>query len=108
MYDFAVVALLALATLKLVDYVTDVVEPVRKLRSLLTFVVAIGATMLLDYSVFAGWGIDIRNAGDLGAPITGFVVAGMTVPWRALFGYLTHDRAASDETLGERAQIRAA
>ena len=67
MYDFAVVALLALATLKLVDYVTDVVEPVRKFRSLLTFVVAIGATMLLDYSVFAGWGIDIRNADDMGA-----------------------------------------
>ena len=27
MYDFAVVALLALATLKLVDFVTDAVEP---------------------------------------------------------------------------------
>jgi hypothetical protein len=108
MYDFAVVALLALATLKLVDYVTDVVEPVRKFRSLLTFVVAIGATMLLDYSVFAGWGIDIRNADDMGAIVTGFIVAGMTVPWRALFGYLTHDRATSDETLGGSTQIRAA
>jgi len=107
MYDFAVVALLALATLKLVDYVTDVVEPVRKFRSLLTFVVAIGAAVALDYSVFAGWGVDIRNA-DLGTWITGFMVAGLTVPWRAVFGYLTHDRAASDETLGEHTQIRAA
>ncbi len=107
MYDFAIVALLALATLKLVDYVTDVVEPVRKFRSLLTFVVAVGATVLLDYSVFAGWGIDIRNA-DMGAWVTGFMVAGLTVPWRAVFGYLTHDRAASDETLGEHTQIRAA
>jgi hypothetical protein len=107
MYDFAIVALLALATLKLVDYVSDVAEPVRKFRSLLTFVVAVGATVLLDYSVFTGWGIDIRNAG-VGMWITGFMVAGLTVPWRALFGYLTHDRAASDETLGDTAHIRAA
>jgi hypothetical protein len=40
--------------------------------------------------------------------VTGFVVAGLTVPWRALFGYLTHDRAASDESLGENTHIRAA
>jgi ABC-type bacteriocin/lantibiotic exporter with double-glycine peptidase domain len=106
MYDFAVVVLLALATLKLVDYVTDLVEPLRRFRSLLTFVIAVGATLLLDYSVFRGWRIDIRNA-DLGVWITGFMVAGLTVPWRALFGYLTHDRARSDETLGE-AHIRAA
>ena len=107
MYEFAVVALLALATLKLVDFVTDAVDPVRKFRSLLTFVIAVGATLLLDYSVFTGWGIDIRNA-DVGVGVTGFVVAGLTVPWRALFGYLTHDRAASDETLGENTHIRAA
>ena len=107
MYEFAIVALLALATLKLVDYVTDVIEPVQKFRSLLTFIVAVGATVLLDYSVFAGWGVDIRNA-DMGVWITGFMVAGLTVPWRALFGYLTHDRATSDETLGEHTQIRAA
>jgi hypothetical protein len=107
MYEFAVVALLALATLKLVDFVTDAVEPLRKFRSVLTFVIAVGATLLLDYSVFTGWGIDIRNA-DVGVWVTGFVVAGLTVPWRALFGYLTHDRAASDESLGENTHIRAA
>jgi hypothetical protein len=33
----------------------------------------------------------------------------MTVPWRALFAYLTHDRATADETLGEHApRVRAA
>jgi branched-subunit amino acid ABC-type transport system permease component len=107
MYDFAIVALLALATLKLVDYVTDAVEPLRRLRSLMTFVVAVAAVVALDYSVFAAWGAEIRNA-DLGVWITGFVVAGLTVPWRALFGYLTHDRAARDEVLGEHTRIRAA
>jgi branched-subunit amino acid ABC-type transport system permease component len=107
MYEFAVVALLALATLKLVDYVSEVVEPLRKLRSLLTFVVAVGGVAILDYSVFAGWGIEVRN-DDLGKWVTGFMVAGLTVPWRAIFGYLTHDRAASDETLGEHTRMRAA
>ena len=100
MYVFAVVALLALATLKLVDFLTDAVPQLAKLRSLLTFVIAVGATVLLDYSVFGAWGIEIRNA-TVGTWSTGFIVAGMTVPWRALFGFLTHDRAASDETLGE-------
>jgi hypothetical protein len=100
MYDFAIVALLALATLKLVDFLTDAVPQLRNLRSLLTFVVAVGATVLIDYSVFGGFGIEIRNA-TVGTWITGFIVAGMTVPWRALFAYLTHDRAMADETLGE-------
>ena len=108
MYDFAIVALLALATLKLVDFLSEAVRQLRSLRTLLTFVIAIGATVALDYSVFAGWGISIRNS-DLGTWVTGFAVAGMTVPWRALFGYLTHDRAAADETLGEHTpKVRAA
>jgi hypothetical protein len=100
MYDFAVVVLLALAALKLVDFLTNAVPQVQPMRSLLTFVVAVGGTVLLDYSVFRAWGIDIRSA-TVGTWITGFIVAGLTVPWRALFGFLTHDRATGDETLGE-------
>ena len=108
MYDFAVVALLALATLKLVDFLTDAVPQLARLRSLLTFVIAVGATLLIDYSVFRGWNVGIRS-DTVGVWVTGFVVAGMTVPWRALFGYLTHDRATADETLGEHTpNVRAA
>jgi hypothetical protein len=108
MYDFAIVALLALATLKLVDFLSDAVPQLRNMRSLLTFVLAVGGAVLLDYSVFRGFGIEIRN-DTVGTWITGLVVAGMTVPWRALFGYLTHDRAAADETLGEHVvKVRAA
>ena len=108
MYDFAIIALLALATLKLVDFLTDAVPQLRNLRSLATFVIGVGATVLLDYSVFRGFGIGIRN-DTLGVWVTGFVVTGMTVPWRALFAYLTHDRATGDETLGEHiGRVRAA
>lgn len=99
MYHFAIVALMALAIVKVVDFVTDNVEALNRFRSLLTFVLGIVAVMWLDYSLFEGWqiGIDERDSGVL---MTGFVVTGMTVPWRALFGYLTHDRANTDETLG--------
>jgi hypothetical protein len=100
MYDFAVVALLALAALKLVDFLSDAVPQLQRMRSLLTFVFAVGATVLLDYSVFRAWGVDIRNA-TVGTWSTGFIVAGLTVPWRAIFATLTHDRATGDETLGE-------
>jgi hypothetical protein len=104
MYDFAIVALLALATVKLVDFLCDQVEAIQRLRSLLTFVVAIAAVVALDYSLFAGFGVSIDNE-TLGTWVTGFIVAGLTVPWRALFAYLTHDRASGDETLGEHTPV---
>lgn len=99
MYDFAVIAMLALATVKLVDFLSDVIAPLKMWRSLLTFAGAIGSVWLLDYSLFDGFGIAVRNHAT-GVWITGFMVAGATVAWRAMFGWLTHDRAEGDETLG--------
>ena len=63
MYQFAVIALLALATVKLVDFIVDFLPSDDRgvMRSLLTFVVAIGGVWALDFSMFAGWGIDMRN-----------------------------------------------
>lgn len=106
MHDFAVVALLALAVVKTVDFLSDQLN-LAKFRSILTFIGGVGVAWLLDYSVFAGWGIPVRDA-DAGMIITGFVIAGMTVPWRALFGWLTDDRATLDETLGEHTSLRRA
>lgn len=100
MYHFAVIALLALGTLKLVDFLTDNVPGFDNMRSMLTFVGSIGAVLLLDYSLFDGWGVAV-DSHDVGVWITGFMVAGGTSAWRAVFGYLTHDRATYDETLGE-------
>jgi hypothetical protein len=105
MYNFAIVALLALGTLKLVDFVVDNVSGLERFRSLLTFVVAIGAVVSLDYSLFDGFGIAVRDR-DTGMWITGFLVAGMTVPWRAMFAWLTHEKAMGDETLGHHSPIR--
>jgi hypothetical protein len=99
MYDFAIVALLALASLKIVDFLCANFSPIESFRSLLTFIVAVGAVVWLDYSLFDGWAVDIRDQ-DLGVWVTGFLVTGLTVPWRAAFSWLTHDRATSDESLG--------
>jgi len=107
MYHFAVVAMLALAVVKLVDTLTDNVPQLRRLRSLLTFVGAIAAVLLLDYSVFEGFGIGVRDHAT-GMWVTGFMIAGMTVPWRAAFGWLTHDRAERDDTLGAHTPLRTA
>jgi hypothetical protein len=107
MYDFAIVALLALGTVKVIDFLADSVSPLQAWKSLLTFVAAIGVVVALDYSLFAGFGIAVRN-DTLGVWITGFMVAGATVGWRAVFGWLTHDRATRDETLGEHRPLRRA
>ncbi len=107
MYDFAIVALLALGTVKLVDFLSDYIPPMKTWRSLLTFIAAVGVVVALDYSLFAGYDIAIRNE-TLGVWVTGFMVAGVTVAWRAVFGYLTHDRATRDETLGEHPPLRRA
>jgi hypothetical protein len=105
MYDFAIVALLALATVKLVDFLADNLPVADRMRSLLTFVIAIAAVWVLDYSLFDGFGVDVRNQ-DTGIWLTGFMVAGLTSPWRAIFGWLTHDRATVDETLGHHVPMR--
>ena len=93
MYHFALVALMALAVVKVVDVLTDNVEALQRFRSLLTIAFGVGIVLWLDYSIFEGWNIAIDDR-DTGLWLTGFMVAGMTVPWRAVFGYLTHDRAA--------------
>ena len=57
--------------------------------------------------MFDGWTTAVRNH-DTGIVVTGLAVAGITVAWRALFAYLTHDRATLDETLGEHAELHRA
>jgi hypothetical protein len=104
MYTFAIVALLALGTVKLVDFLADNIDALGRIRSLMTYVVGVGSAVALDYSLFDGFQTTIRNH-DLGVWMTGFMVVGMTVPWRAIFTYLTHDRAMADETLGHHSPI---
>lgn len=105
MYTFAIVALLALATVKLVDFLGDNVPMIDRMRSLVTFVVALGAVLVLDWSMFDGFQVALDDR-SIGVWVTGFCVAGMTSGWRAVFGWLTHDHAMRDETLGHHSPLR--
>jgi hypothetical protein len=107
MYTFAVVALLSLAVLKVVDVLVEYIgsRDQGPMRALLTFVLAIGGVWAMDFDLFAGWNMSLRNE-EIALAMTGFMVAGFTVAWRAVFGYLTHDRATLDESLGDHRDLR--
>ena len=87
MYDFAIVILMGLAVFKVVDLVEEFVPQLTKFHLLVTLVLAVGAAVVLDYSVFANWGISLRNS-DIGTWMTGLMVAGTTSMWRATFHWL--------------------
>ena len=106
MYQFAVVALLALAVVKFVDFIVATVPALDPFRAVLPFVLGIGAVYTLDYSLFEGYGIAIRN-DDMGMILTGFMVAGLTTPWRAIFSWMAREGAA-DDSLGGGRKMRAA
>ncbi len=87
MYDFAIVILLGLALFKVVDLLEDFVPQLAKFHLLITLVLAVAGTLLIDYSVFARYGIDLRTA-ELGTWMTGLMVAGTTSIWRAAFSWM--------------------
>ena len=102
MYDFAIVILMGLALFKVVDLVEEFVPQLTKFHLLLTLVLAVLGAVLLDYSVFSNWGIELRNA-DMGTWITGLMIAGTTSMWRAAFHWLG---SSEGEEPAERHQHR--
>ena len=84
MHDFALVMLLGLALFKVVDLIEDFVPQITRFHLLTTLVLAVAAVVAIDYSVFAQYGVELRNA-DAGVWLTGLMIAGTTTAWRALF-----------------------
>lgn len=97
MYQFAVVALLGLATLKVVDLLEEFVPGLTRIHLLLTFALAIAATVALDYSIFQGFGIAVRDHW-MGTWGTGLMVGSLTTAWRAVFGYLGSSEGKAPES----------
>lgn len=97
MYEFAVVALLGLATFKVVDLLVELVPSIGKARSLTTFVLAVIAAVALDYSIFTGFGVTVREHW-LGTVVTGLIVGSLAAAWQALLGWL----GTTELTTGER------
>ena len=100
MYEFAVVTLLGLATLKVVDLLTEFVPGISRVRTLTTFVVALLAVVGLDHSMFSGFGITVREEW-VGILLTGFIVGSLAGVWHAILGYLGSDEVTTVE--GHRA-----
>ncbi len=96
MYEFAVVALLGLAALKVVDLVAELVPGIERVRTLATFVLAVLAVMALDYSVFRGFGIEVPEewAGTL---LTGIIVGSLASAWQAVLGWLGRSEGIAGE-----------
>lgn len=107
MYEFAVVALLGLTTLKVADVLVESVPGLTKLRTLLTFTIAVIVAVALDHSMFAGFGIPVREAW-MGTVGTGLVIGALAGAWSALLGWLGTTPVARTTTgAGERPRIAA-
>lgn len=104
MYHFAIITLMALALVKVVDFVVDQVSGLDRFRSALIFVGGIGTMLVIDYSLFRSWDVELTSDW-MGVWLTGFMVAGVTVVWRAVFSYLTHHQSPVDEPLGDHHPI---
>jgi hypothetical protein len=86
-YDFAIVALLGLATWKVAGMVFGLlgIDLTSSVRALVTMGLGIVAALTLDYSLFASWDISVSN-GDYGTVITGFIIGGLAYVWHNALG----------------------
>lgn len=88
MHDFAIVALLALAAYKTVDFLTGLLgKSDATTRLMVTVAMGIVFTEVLDYSVFAAWGIGVRETW-MGPVFTGLIVAGLAYAWHEVLGFI--------------------
>ncbi len=107
MYQFAVVALLGLAVLKVVDLVEELVPGTARFRALTSFVLAVAAVVAIDYSVFEGFGITLRETA-MGPWITGLIVGSLASAWHAVLSWLrSPERLTTETTRPDRARIAA-
>ena len=107
MYEFAVVTLLGLVALKVTDLVIENVPTFDRIRTLFTFALGIVMTLALDYSVFEGFGVTVREAW-MGTVGTGLVVGSLAAAWSALLGWFgTTSIGDTNRSRNERPRIAA-
>jgi hypothetical protein len=87
MYEFAIVALLGLATLKVVDLFEEIVPALDKFNTLLRLAIGVVIAVALDHSLFSAYGISVRN-NWMGTWGTGLIIGSLATAWRAVFGYV--------------------
>ncbi len=107
MYEFAVVTLFGLVALKVTDLLVDLVPGLDRIRTLLTFTLAVVVAVALDYSIFRGFGITVREAW-MGTVGTGLVIGSLAGAWAALLGWFETTSVVGTRRVGsERPRIAA-
>jgi hypothetical protein len=107
MYEFAVVSLFGLVALKVTDVLVDLVPGLDRIRTLFTFVLAVAFAVALDYSLFTGYGIAVREAW-MGTVGTGLVIGSLASAWASVLGWLGTTSVANHRpAAGERPRIAA-
>lgn len=107
MYEFAAVALLGLATLKVTDLLAEVAPGIARVRTLTTFVLAVAAVVALDFSVFTGFGITVREHW-LGTVVTGLIVGSLAPAWQAVLGWFgTSETSVPERRNSSRPRVAA-
>ena len=87
MYDFAIVALLGLATLKVTDLLEELVPALARFSAFLRLAIGVVAAVAIDYSLFTAFGVSVREHW-LGTWATGLMIGSMATVWRVAFGWL--------------------
>ncbi|MDQ6728672.1 MAG: hypothetical protein M3066_21320 [Actinomycetota bacterium] len=107
MYTFAVVTLFGLVALKVTDLLVDLIPGLDRVRTLLTFTLAVVVAVALDYSLFRGFGITVREAW-MGTVGTGLVIGSLAGAWASLLGWFGATSLAGTRPVGrERPRIAA-
>ena len=107
MYEFAVVTLLGLVALKVTDLLVDNAPGLDRIRTLLTFTLALVFAVALDHSMFDGFGIAVRERW-MGIVGTGLVIGSLAGAWSAVLGWLGVTSVGTRKPAGtERPRIAA-
>ncbi len=107
MHEFAVVALLGLVALKVTDLVVDNAPGLDRIRTLFTFTLAVVFAIAIDFSLFDGYGITVREAW-MGTVGTGLVIGALSSAWSTLLGWFeTTSVGGNKDARNERPRIAA-
>jgi len=87
MYEFATIVLLGLGVLGMTNLIVELVPDSARFRTLFTFVLAMAGVVALDYSVLAGFGVEVREAW-MGPVATGLMVGSLASVWQAALAWL--------------------
>lgn len=88
MYEFATVILLGLGVAAVVATIRQLGDTTRGLRMFLDLLLGLAIAWLADLTVFAGWGIQLREAW-VDTVLTGLAIGGAAMLWTDLMALIT-------------------